>query len=155
MKLLLKRLARWIGFALLAIAILLIGAWCSVAIWYRCTAGEPVRGLLAGLTLVFALFTVACLATGRRWVAFTIYAPGIALFFMWWATITATNNRNWAPEVARTVTATIDGDRLVVSNVRNFTWRSERLTCDSDPHNAKRQRFNPVALLWTNRPQGI
>jgi hypothetical protein len=68
---------------------------------------------------------VARLATRRRWVAFTIYAPGIALFFVWWATITATNNRNWAPDVARTVTATIDGDRLVVSNVRNFTWRSE------------------------------
>jgi hypothetical protein len=29
------RLTRWIGFALLAIAILLIGVWCSVAIRYR------------------------------------------------------------------------------------------------------------------------
>ena len=58
----LGRLAGWIGFSLLAIAILSIGVWCSVAIWHRCAAGEPVRGLSAGAPLVFATVTVACLA---------------------------------------------------------------------------------------------
>ena len=81
MKPIIGRLARWIGFALLAIAILLIGAWCSVAIWYRCTAGEPVCGLLAGATLVFALVAVACLATPRRWLALAVYAGFFATVF--------------------------------------------------------------------------
>jgi hypothetical protein len=120
-----RRLARWIGFALLAIAILLIGAWCSVAVWYRCGAGEPVRALLAGATLVFAFVVAACLTTPRRWLALAVYAASFVLVLGWWATITPTNDRDWAPDVARTVTATIDGDRLVVSNVRNFTWRSD------------------------------
>jgi len=119
------RLARWIGSALLAIAILLIGIWCSIAIWYRCAAGEPVRGLLAGAGLVLTLVTVASLATSRRWVALAVYAASVALFLAWWATIRPTNDRNWAPDVARSVTSTIDGDRLVVKNVRNFTWRSD------------------------------
>jgi hypothetical protein len=121
----LQRLARWIGFAPLAIAILLIGVWCSVAIWYRCAAGEPVCGLLVGAPLVFALVVVAGLLTPRRWLALTVYAASFALFLAWWATIRPTNDRDWAPEVTRTVTATIDGDRLVVSNVRNFLWRSD------------------------------
>jgi hypothetical protein len=121
----LGRLARWICFALLAIAILLIGAWCSVAIWHRCAAGEPVRGLLAGATLVFALVVVACLATPRRWLALAVYTASFALFLAWWTTIAPTNDRNWAPDVGRTATATLDGDRLVVKNVRNFTWRSD------------------------------
>ncbi|HKM70398.1 MAG TPA: DUF4105 domain-containing protein [Stellaceae bacterium] len=125
MKPILGRIARWIGFALLAIAILVIGIWCSIAIWYRWAAGEPVRGLLAGAILVFAVVAVACLATTRRWLALTVYTASFALFLGWWATITPTNDRNWGPDVARTVTATIDGDRLVVSNVRNFTWRSD------------------------------
>ena len=39
--------------------------------------------------------------------------------------VTPSNDRDWQPDVARSVTATIDGDRLVVSNVRNFNWRSD------------------------------
>jgi hypothetical protein len=121
----LRRFVRWIGFSLLAIAILLIGVWCSVAIWYRYPGGEAARGLLASATLAFAVVVVACLATTRRWLALAVYAASFALFLAWWATIRPTNDRNWTPDVARTVTATIDGDRLVVKNVRNFTWRSD------------------------------
>ena len=61
----------------------------------------------------------------RRWLALAVYATSFVLFLAWWATIRPTNDRNWTPDVARTVTATIDGDRLVVKNVRNFTWRSD------------------------------
>ncbi len=119
------RLARWTGFALLTIVIVSIGVWCSIAIWYRCGVGDPVRGLLSGATLVFALVAAASLATPRRWLALAVYAAAFALFLAWWATITPTNDRNWTPDVARAVTATIDGDRLVVENVRNFAWRSD------------------------------
>ena len=102
MKPILRRLVRRICFALLAITIVSIGVWCSIAIWYRCTAGEPVRALLAGAFLIFALAAVACLATPRRWLALAVYATSFALFLAWWATITPTNDRNWAPDVART-----------------------------------------------------
>ena len=125
MKPILRRFVRWIGFSLLAIAILLIGVWCSIAIWYRYPGGEAVRGLLAAATLAFAVVVVARLATTRRWLALAVYAASFALFLAWWATIRPTNDRNWTPDVARTVTSTIDGDRLVVKNVRNFTWRSD------------------------------
>jgi hypothetical protein len=119
------RLARWLGFALLATAILLVGVWCSIAIWYRFPAGEAMRVLLAGATSGFVLVVEACLATPRRWFALAVYAASFVLFLAWWTTIAPTNDRDWAPDVARTVTATIDGDRLVVKNVRNFTWRSD------------------------------
>jgi hypothetical protein len=121
----LASLARQTGLVVLAMAMLLIGAWCSIAVWHRGGASEFVRDLLAGATLVLALFAVACLATRRRWVALTSYAAVVALFLAWWTTITPTNDRVWSPEIDRTVTATIDGDLLAVSNVRNFTWRSD------------------------------
>ena len=50
----------------------------------------------------------------------------IALVFAWWSTIRPSNDRDWQPDVARNVTATIDNDRLVVDNVRNFNWRSDQ-----------------------------
>lgn len=119
------RLGRWIGFALLAIGILLIGIWCSLAIWYRFPAGEPIRSLLAGASLILAFAALAGLATPKRWLGLAVYAAFFVLIIAWWGTIRPTNDRDWAPDVARTVTASIDGDRLVVSNVRNFNWRSD------------------------------
>ena len=65
----LLRMARWIGFALLAVTVLLIGAWCALAVWFRCAGGDLVRGALAATIAVLALATVASLVTSRRWLA--------------------------------------------------------------------------------------
>ena len=121
----LGRVAPWIGLTLLAIAILLIGAWCSLAVWFRGIGNEPVRDALAGATFVLAVLTVGCFATPWRWRAFASYAAVVAVILVWWWTIYPSNDRNWAPDVARSVTAMIDGDRLVVSNVRDFNWHSD------------------------------
>lgn len=126
----LVRLARGAGFVLLALVMVLVGVWCSIAICHQCGAGEPLRGLLTGSAAIFTLIAVACLATRKRWSALTVYSGTVAIFLVWWATISPASNRDWAPDVARTLTATIDGDRAVLSNVRNFTWRRET---DFDP----------------------
>jgi hypothetical protein len=120
-----RRLARWISLLLLAIAILSVGVWCSLAIWFRCTASEPVHAVLAGAVAVLTVVTVGLLATSRRWLALTGYAAVFAIVLVWWSTITPSNDRDWEPDVARTVTGTIDGDRLSLNNVRNFTWRTD------------------------------
>jgi hypothetical protein len=119
------RVAAWICYALLAIVILLTALWCSIAIWYRCPAGDATRGTLVAAMLLFAVVTAAFVTTRKRWLALAVYLGFFALFVGWWTTIKPTNERNWAPEVARTATATIDGDRLMVRNVRNFAWRSD------------------------------
>jgi hypothetical protein len=119
------RLARWFGITLLAIIIMLIGGWCALVVWFRFAAGETVRAALTAVIVVLALLTVGCLVTSRRWFALTAYAALFAVVLAWWTTITPSNDRDWTPDVARNVTATIDGDRLVVSNVRNFNWRSD------------------------------
>jgi Domain of unknown function (DUF4105) len=119
------RLSRRIGFVLLAMASLLVGVWCSLAIWYRCGAAEPLRGFVAGAAALFALVAVASLATRRRWLVVGPYFASVGLLLAWWTTITPAKERDWAPDVARNVTATIDGDRLVIANLRDFNWRSE------------------------------
>ncbi|HME20353.1 MAG TPA: DUF4105 domain-containing protein [Acetobacteraceae bacterium] len=120
-----RLVTRWVGFVLLAIAIFLIGGWCALAVWFRFTAGEPLRAVLAGAIVVLAVVTVGCLATSRRWLALAVYAALFAVVLGWWTTIVPSNDRDWTPDVARSVTAAVDGDRLVVDNVRNFTWRSD------------------------------
>jgi hypothetical protein len=119
-------MARWIGFALLAVAVLLTGTWCALAVWFRYSGGEVFRGALAAIIVVLALAAVASLVTSRRQLAFTVYIVLIALVFAWWSTIHPSNDRDWQPDVARNVTATIDNNRVVVDNVRNFNWRSDQ-----------------------------
>jgi hypothetical protein len=104
---------------------LAVGVWCSLAVWFRCDAGEPVRAALAGAVVVLAFATAGLLATSRRWFALAVYAATFALILVWWSTVLPSGNREWTPDVARNVTATVEGNRLVVDNVRNFTWRSD------------------------------
>lgn len=120
-----RRLARGIGFVLLGLLMVLIGAWCVLAIWYRCGVDEPVRTILAAAAVVFTLVAAGSLAMRSRWIVFAAYSAAVALLLVWWETIAPTNDRNWSPDVARSVTAAIDGDLVLVSNVRNFNWRTE------------------------------
>jgi len=122
----LLRVARWIGFALLAATVLVVGTWCAIAVWFRYAGGDLVRGALAAMIAVLAVATVTSLVTSRRRLAFTVYAGVIAVVFGWWSTIRPANDRDWQPDVARNATATIDNDHLVVHNVRNFNWRSDQ-----------------------------
>jgi hypothetical protein len=121
----LRRTLRGAALVLLAIASFLTAAWGSLAIWYRCGAGEPLRGLLAGAVALFALVAAASIATRPRWFVVGLYFASVGLLLAWWTTITPAKDRDWAPDVARNVTATSDGDRLVITNLRNFNWRSE------------------------------
>lgn len=121
----LGRVAIWIGGAFLVVVILLTGLWCSLAIWYRFPARPLLDGFLGGAAFSFALAAAACFATARRWLILVVYCGFVALVLGWWTTIRPTNDRDWAPDVARTLTATIKGDRLVVNNLRNFRWRSD------------------------------
>jgi hypothetical protein len=130
-----RRLGRGFGFTLLALAILGIGTWCAVGLWYQWTLPEPFRYGPAGLAEAFALAAVVCLATRKRWAGLAVFIGAFALFLMWWATILPRADRDWSADVARTPTATLTGNKVVVTNVRNFAWRSET---DFDPAWEKR-----------------
>src|SRR2546423_1743810 len=56
-----KRLAPWIGFPLLATAVVLVGGWCALAVWFRFAASEPVPGGLAGAIVGLASLALAYL----------------------------------------------------------------------------------------------
>jgi hypothetical protein len=47
-----------------------------------------------------------------------------AAAFVWWHRLRPSNTRDWRPEVARLATAMVYGKRVIVRNVRNFSYRS-------------------------------
>jgi hypothetical protein len=87
----------------------------------------PASPLLAKLgAAAFLLASLACLLAIRPLVRGTaVFTLLFGALLTWWVSLEPSNERDWMPDVARTATAVIDGDRLTIRNVRNFHYRSD------------------------------
>lgn len=119
-----RRVIRWLGIVAVGLALLLSGLWGAMAIWYRLAPAPPLREVLAGGLLLLAVVAIVSVVL-RRWRVVVVYVVCFAAVFGWWGTLQPSNDRIWADDVARTASGTVDGDRLVMRNVRNFVWRSD------------------------------
>src|SRR3974390_3410144 len=115
----LSRSFGWLRAAIWFLCRALLVAWATLAIYY---SNLPAAGLR--LAAAFAAFTVWALWFSRQRHMSLI---AIALFLgvvAWWLTIRPSHDRPWRPEVAVMPRAFIDGDRVRITGVRNFEYRS-------------------------------
>ena len=102
------------------IQLLLLG-WASLAIYY---SNLPWAWLRLTLALVFAAFGIWALWLSRRrytsWAFLAVFAGVVG----WWLTIPPSHDRPWRPEVAVMPRAVINGDRVRITGVRDFDYRS-------------------------------
>ena len=119
-----KWLSRSLGWLIAVIWFLgraVLIAWATLAIYY---SPLPWTGLRLGLAGAFAAFAIWAfwLSHQRR---MTVIA--IALFFgvvAGWSAIRPSHDRHWRPEVAVMPRALIDSDRVRITGVRDFDYRS-------------------------------
>ena len=52
-------------------------------------------------------------------------ALAFACFATWWLLQKPSHNRPWADDVSKMLHAKVNGDKVVLGNVRNFEWRTE------------------------------
>ena len=117
---------RVVSLLLLASALIGLAGWGVLAIHFGDSTTSPLQTTLsvafgvAGIVAIIGVFF-------RRWRILAL--SGFSLLFVvvlvWWFNISPSNDRVWQPDVARLAYAVIDGDRVTVHNVRNFTYRSE------------------------------
>jgi hypothetical protein len=96
-------------------------AWATLAIYY---SNLPWAELRLGSAVAFAAFAIwACWLSRRRHMtaAFIVLYLGVVA---WWISIPPSHDREWRPEVAVMPRATVDGDRVRITGVRNFDYRS-------------------------------
>jgi hypothetical protein len=111
----------WLGAGLGFLVRVLLITWASLAIFY---SNLPWPGLRLALAVAFAGFAtwVFWWSCQRRMrVVLAILFLGVV---GWWITIQPSHDRSWRPEVAVMPRAFIDGDRVRLTGVRNFDFRS-------------------------------
>lgn len=112
---------RWLAVGLWRLCQVLLIAWATLAIHYSNLPWPWARTALAGVCAIFLIW--ALWVSRRRKVklaAIAVYAAVV----VWWILIPPSHDRNWRPEVAVMPRATIDGDRVRISGVRNFDYRT-------------------------------
>jgi hypothetical protein len=109
------------GLLLLVAAIMTL--WAVAAIYYSNIPGQFLK--VAG-AVIFAVagcsFFVVVRPFRRAYLAFLVL---FAVVLVWWLLIPASNNRNWQKDVATLASVDIQGDKLIVHNIRNCDYRTE------------------------------
>jgi len=111
-----------IGQVLLIVLILLVWGWGSLAIFVAGPESAWLKYILLA-TFVLSLPIIFYLDITSWQKTFAIMVI-ITLLMIWWVPLKATNDKEWAPEVARIPYGEIENDILVLHNVRNFKYKS-------------------------------
>lgn len=108
----------------LALAILLVSLWGAAALWFKLPGPDPLRWVVAVGYLALGLTTLVRLFGSRRLRWLGLFAVAVGATLLWWTSLVPPAEGDWAPELARQVTGEIDGDTLILHDVRVFEWRS-------------------------------
>jgi hypothetical protein len=77
------------------------------------------------LAVIFGLGMVAVWIFVRRPWKLVVTAAGFVVVVSWWFTLQPSNNRDWLPDVAGLPYADINGNQVVIHNIRNCDYRTE------------------------------
>lgn len=116
-----SKLLRWLGKGAGVLAGLVLIAWASLAILY---SDISIFWLRAAVAAAFAAFAVWAIWGSRRRSARLVLAVLYFGIVAWFISLQPSHDRPWRPEVAVMPRASIDGDRVRITGVRTFDYRS-------------------------------
>jgi hypothetical protein len=132
---------RWLIAAVRFVFFALLVLWGTLAIYY---SNLPWSWARLALAIVFAAFSIWALWWSQRQRTRWAFAAVFAAVVVWWIAIPPSHDRDWRPEVAVMPRAIIDGDRVRITGVRNFQYRSRN---DFTVHHEERE-FLLSDLAW-------
>jgi hypothetical protein len=101
----------------------LLAIWGSLALSYQ-LRGAPLKALGLAVWIAVSVAMLSALWQGRLAVGTCGFAVVFSGLLLWWRRLRPSNDRLWADEVAKMTTGSVEGNRVILQNVRNFDWRS-------------------------------
>jgi hypothetical protein len=111
---------RWLLAGIKSLCLIVLLGWASLAIYYNL----PWDWLRLPLALAFLIFGIWVLWYSRKPRALAVFGALFLGVVVWFISIKPSHNRPWRPEVAVMPRANINGDRVRITGVRNFEYRS-------------------------------
>ncbi len=149
-----RRTMRGLRRAFWALFLFLLVVWATLAIYYSNLPWPWARTALAVAFAAFAGWALLVSRPRRTWVFFA----GFVAVAVWWIAIPPSHDRPWRPEVAVMPRAFIDGDKVRITGVRDFSYRSRN---DFDVRYVERtidiSRLKAIDFYvsyWTEGPVG-
>ncbi|BDZ75025.1 membrane protein [Methylophaga marina] len=108
--------------------VLMLTVWGALALWHQVVqpAARMVTLVLwttSGLSVVVALTGLP--SRKAHTLTAVTFASAVAIMTAWWSTLKPSHDRLWADEVSQLLEARVEGNHVLLKNVRNFEWRSE------------------------------
>ncbi|MGC3985631.1 MAG: DUF4105 domain-containing protein [Pseudorhodoferax sp.] len=116
---------RVLGLILSSLLLLLGTGWAALALYFRLPLAPGWTLAVCALWALFGLAALALLWSGQAARASLAWGLAFALLLGWWVRIAPSDQRVWADDVARHLQAQVEGSVVLLSNVRNFDWRSD------------------------------
>jgi len=116
-----RRMVRIGGEALLWIVLSGLICWSVLAVYFG-DLPQPWAGPLAAGAGVLLLGTLLLRPWKRR---LGVFAVVFSVILSWWLSLEPSNSRDWQPDVAVLPRAEIEGDRILLRNIRNCDYISE------------------------------
>ncbi len=118
-------LARWLtglGLALVWLLLAVLASWAMAALYIDVRSSA----LRVPLTILYAVILVVILARYKLHVRSALLCFGLfCVVLAWWLSLKPTNTAAWQADVDRPAWVEIDGDRMIIHNLRNCDYRTE------------------------------
>jgi len=113
---------------LAAFLVVVINLWAAAALYFDL----PLAALRTAAAFMYLVLVIGLLIFFKaRWRGIVLSIGAFVVVLVGWLSLKPSNNRDWQPDVAETAWAEINGNQVVIHNLRNCDYRSE---FDYTPH---------------------
>ncbi len=116
------RLLKIVALAFVWLVLAMLSLWAMAALYID----VRLSWLRLPLTILYAIVLIAIVAKYKLRVrSALLWVVCFCLVLAWWLSLKPTNIADWQPDVDRPAWVEMNGDRLVIHNLRNCDYRSE------------------------------